>query len=801
MARSELTEPLTALEPGVRTMGKRRGERWELVAEPLTDGGPESWRFAMAVPLEPVLAAFDRIRRSLAFGAAGALLLAVLAGTVLARGLAGPIRTLVRATVRVGRGEYDTRVPEESEDEVGQLARAFNEMTEGLALKEQYRGVLDKVVSPDVAAELMRGELTLGGESREVTVLFADIRGFTAITEGMPPQGVIALLNETMAALGNAVERAGGVVDKYVGDEIMAVFGAPLVQRDHARRAVRAALDIQEAMGALGEDRVARGAASVAVGVGLHTGEAVAGNMGSPSRLNYTVVGESVNLASRLFSAAGPGEILTSGVTRGRLAEAGVSVDGSAQGFVIRAAGSREMKGFRRSVDVYEIVARPEDAAARPGGSTARAATLPVVLLQGALATAMAAGLAWPAPAAAQALPTLRDAGLEWISEDGAVQLGLSGRMDLEGYLPGDSPPWIIPETSAFVAGRARLFADLFAGRYVQSSVELRVDRGEEPRAGPLEARMDQAFVRLGPLSAGSTVAASVQLGKFVSAFGGWAQRHHTTRDPFVRPPIMYDHRTMVIAGIAPGSTAGFVAWKDDIPRDFRPIGAPPMWGAPYQWGAMLMGGGGPLAFRAAAMNSAPSSEPEAWAWDADRLRRPSWVAHLGYQLSPALRLGGSYNRGPYLETPVEGALNAGREEADYVQELFGVEAVIARGGLTLRGEALADRWEVPNVPEDAWDLSYYVEGQYDVAAGAYVAARWGAIWFNELGEGDGGSALYGGSDDLRWDYNVRRLQLAAGYRVARDVGVQAEYMLNGSDDPAEDSAGSLLSLQLWWQY
>ena len=782
MARGALAEALTDLDSGARTMARRDGDRWELISEPLTPDGPEEWRIAMAVPLEAVLSPFDRIRRTLAYGALGALLLALLLGAILARGLTRPIHTLVTATGRVGRGEYQTRVPEDSDDEVGQLARAFNTMTEGLALKEQYRGVLDKVVSRDVAEELLRGDLTLGGESREVTILFADIRGFTALTEGMEPQEVIGLLNETMERLGDAVEAAGGVVDKYVGDEIMAVFGAPLVQSDHADRAVRAALAIQGAMSALSEERVERGAAPVEVGVGLHTGEAVAGNMGSPSRLNYTVVGESVNLAARLCSAAGGGEILFSSKTRDRIGDA----------YTVRPCGPRDLKGFSRSVEVYQLIANAGSGRdASRGGAVARGLVLAAAGMAGAALLTVT-----PHPASAQSLPTLHDLGLQWISSDGQVQLGLGGRLDLEAYLPGDTPPWIIPETDPFLAGRARIFADLFVGSRVFASVELRVDRGEEPRAGPLDARIDQAFVRLGP--AGPL---SIQLGKFVSPFGAWPQRHHTVADPFIRPPLTYDYRTMIAPGIAPATVGGFVAWKDDVPRDFRPVGAPPVWGAPYQWGGMLLGGTGPVSFRLAAMNSAPSSEPYAWGWDADRMRHPSVVAHAAVDLFPELTLGASYDRGPYLPRHVDGHLDDGRETWDYQQELFAVEASYLIGGLELRGEAFADRWEVPNVDQDAWDYSYYMEGRYDVATGAYLAARWGAIWFNELDMGQGAYAPGEGGGDRRWDYTSRRLQLAAGYRILRNLGARAEVMISSTDDPGGDPVGDLLSVQLWWEY
>jgi class 3 adenylate cyclase len=814
-ARAELAPRLAGIaEAGGRTMATHDDARWEFVADPLTAEGPTEGRLAMAVPLEPELAPFDRIRRSLAIGSAGALALALFLAVLISRGLTRPVRTLVEATRKVGRGEYDTRVPADARDEIGQLAESFNAMTEGLALKEQYRGVLDKVVSRDVAEELLRGEVRLGGENREVTVLFADIRGFTELTEGMAPQEVIGLLNETMERLSTAVEECGGVVDKYVGDEVMAVFGAPLAQPDHAVRAARAAVAMQVAMDEVNEARRRRDERPVRIGVGVHCGEVVAGNMGSTNRLNYTVLGESVNLAARLCAVAGPGEILVSDPIRERL-------PGDA---TVHPAGERDLKGFSRPVPVFRVSGVPEPGAGdrvagvagRDGGGPgdgsdaggSGAGSGPGRRNPGAGRIALMAAIAaagavlGPGPAAvAQSAPTLSELGLEWISPGGTVQLGLSGRLDLEGYLPtGDEEPWIIPTSDPFFAGRARLFGDAFIGSKLFLSTELRVDRGEEPRPGPWDARIDQAFLRVGPFTG-----AFVQLGKFVSPFGGWPQRHHTARDPFIRPPAMYDYRTMICAGIAPATTGGFVEWKDEIgaggaPFDFRPIGAPPIWGAPYQWGAMLTGAMGEVTYRVAAMNSAPSSEPEAWEWNADGARHPSLVANVGVRLSPALRVSASYNRGPYLDPAIEGTANfpASWSYASYVQELFAVEAVYAVGPWTVRGEGVADRWEVPNVPENVWDFSYYVEAQRDIAAGAYVAARFGQILFNELGGGDG---YVSGGDDDRWDYPFTRLQLAGGYRLLRNVGVQAEYMLNHTADPAGDPADDLVSVQLWWQY
>lgn len=323
------------------------GLEWSISAELLDPDDHAQWRRIVAVPLEEVLAPFERIQRALLIGGGSALLLSALFGAALSRSLTSPVRALVAATGRVAQGDYGTEVKVDSRDEMGTLADAFNDMTRGLLLRERYRSVLDKVVSQDVAAELLKGDVELGGENRLVTILFADIRGFTALTEGMEPQRVIGLLNECMECLSQAIDVEGGVVDKFIGDEVMAVFGAPVTQDDHAQRAVAAALRMRAGMADLNEARQARGERPLGVGVGINSGIAVAGNMGSTNRLNYTVVGDAVNLASRLAGQAKAGEILISEATRQLAGES------------VRAQmlGGRALKGFSSEIEVYAVEA------------------------------------------------------------------------------------------------------------------------------------------------------------------------------------------------------------------------------------------------------------------------------------------------------------------------------------------------------------------------------------------------------------------------------------------------------------
>ena len=321
------------------------GRRWAILSDPLNVDAPEDeWR-VLAVDLDPVLRPFERISGALAVGGFVTLLLAALASHFVAKGLAGPVRSLMEAASRVAEGDYGATVQLARRDELGRLADSFNEMTEGLRLKEQYRGVLDKVVSKDVAEELIEGGIELGGETRNVAVLFADIRGFTALTEGMDPEAVITLINACMEKMSEAVEAEGGVVDKYVGDELMAVFGAPVSRGDDAGRAVRAAIRIQEGLADLNRRRRVEGADPIGVGVGVNSGKAVAGNMGSSNRLNYTVLGEAVNLASRLCAIAPAGEVYISEATAGE-------VNGTLS---VEPIGAHRLKGFSKDCHVFRV--------------------------------------------------------------------------------------------------------------------------------------------------------------------------------------------------------------------------------------------------------------------------------------------------------------------------------------------------------------------------------------------------------------------------------------------------------------
>jgi len=201
--------------------------------------------------------------------------------------------------------------------------------------------------APELAEEIAAhpGEIGLGGAKRRAVVLFADIRGFTALSEELPPDEIALLLNEHFTGMVEVVFEHGGALDKFMGDAMMAIWGAPLGRPDDADRAVRAAIGMQRALRARNRRRAEQGRRQLEVGIGVNLGEVFAGNIGSDRRLEYTVVGDAVNIAARLCAEAGPGEILIAEALRTALSELPTLV----------ALDPVSLKGKAQSVPVYRV--------------------------------------------------------------------------------------------------------------------------------------------------------------------------------------------------------------------------------------------------------------------------------------------------------------------------------------------------------------------------------------------------------------------------------------------------------------
>jgi adenylate cyclase len=327
------------------------------LAVPLGAGGAEGLPGPAAGPVA-VLAvvqrslqqAMDDLRRielALIAAGVGAVAMWVVASAALSRAITEPVRRLVEGTRRVADGVLDQPIVVRARDELGTLAEAFNNMMAGLLDRERVRSLIQKVVSKEIAEEMLRGPVELGGEEREATVLFCDIRDFTAWTEGLPPKALVEQLNQYLTAMAAAVDSHRGVVDKFIGDAVMAVFGVPVPDPDHPARAVAAAGEMLRVLAALNADRGAAGLPPLRIGIGIATGTVVAGNMGSADRLNYTVVGDDVNLASRLegLTKTYGTPIIISQATHGRL-------DGR---FATRPLGEVQVKGKTHPVRIFAV--------------------------------------------------------------------------------------------------------------------------------------------------------------------------------------------------------------------------------------------------------------------------------------------------------------------------------------------------------------------------------------------------------------------------------------------------------------
>jgi adenylate cyclase len=235
-----------------------------------------------------------------------ALLVALTVSMLSARAVSDPIVSVRKALERVQRGDLEVEVPVYDGSEVGQLQAGFNEMVEGLRERERIQDLFGRHVGEDVARVALEQEVELGGETREVAVLFVDIVGSTELASKRPATEVVDVLNRFFGTVVEVVRKHGGWVNKFEGDAALAVFGAPVPLDDHAGQALAAARDLHDRLREVGE---------VEAGIGVSAGEAVAGNIGSEHRFEYTVIGDPVNEAARLTELAKErGGVLASGV-------------------------------------------------------------------------------------------------------------------------------------------------------------------------------------------------------------------------------------------------------------------------------------------------------------------------------------------------------------------------------------------------------------------------------------------------------------------------------------------------------
>lgn len=262
--------------------------------------------------------------------------------------LAGPLRQMLEVVSQVQKGDYSGRIQVVSNDEIGVLGDAGNQMIRGLKEREVLRSEFGKYVTPEIRDEILAGRIPLEGERRDATVLFTDLRDFTPFVENNPPEVVIASMRAYFTAMHQVIRAHRGVVLQFVGDEIEAAFGVPLPFADHADQAMRAALAMRKALEELNQKRRAKGLHTFTHGVGLHSGLVLAGNTGSEKQHAYALIGDTVNVASRIQDLTKDigWDILASRETMGRLSFSCPAEE----------VGPRAIKGYSKPVVIFKVL-------------------------------------------------------------------------------------------------------------------------------------------------------------------------------------------------------------------------------------------------------------------------------------------------------------------------------------------------------------------------------------------------------------------------------------------------------------
>ncbi|MCA1726827.1 MAG: HAMP domain-containing protein, partial [Actinobacteria bacterium] len=278
---------------------------------------------------------------------------------LLARSVVSPVESLVRASREVRSGNLGTRVPITSSDEIGHLAESFNEMVEGLRERHSLQAAMGVYVDPVIAQRVLREGHILEGEETDVTIMFLDVRDFTSRSERMTPAEAVAYLNRLFSLIVPVVAEHGGHVNKFLGDGLLAVFGAPGALADHPARAVAAARAIVRTLARDNGD-------GTRIGIGLNSGPVVAGTVGGGAHLEFGLIGDTVNVAARIeeHTKETGDAILVSEATRSRV-----------RGLRGTSRGDVTLRGREDSVRVYAVGAAAQRAVAKPPARSAKART------------------------------------------------------------------------------------------------------------------------------------------------------------------------------------------------------------------------------------------------------------------------------------------------------------------------------------------------------------------------------------------------------------------------------------------
>ncbi len=312
------------------------------------------WAAIAQVPRSLAYASLERMRRVVIGGVAGVMFFAGLIGLLVAGRLTAPLTELTQFAAQLAERRFDGRVAPRSRDELGVLAVAMSNAAASLEASEaklaaeiEIRHDLGRYIPQEVVERVIAREqdMGLGGQRRDISVMFMDVVAFTPLTERLSPEAIVELLNHLFTMSTEIVFRHGGTVDKFIGDSMMAFWGAPGDCEDHAEEAVSAAEEILSWLEVANENFRQRYDCTVRLAIGINSGSCVVGNIGSDRRMEYTAIGEVVNLAARLEAIARPQQILVSAQTRAQAAES----------FEFMSVGERTIAGRETPVELFEV--------------------------------------------------------------------------------------------------------------------------------------------------------------------------------------------------------------------------------------------------------------------------------------------------------------------------------------------------------------------------------------------------------------------------------------------------------------
>lgn len=299
------------------------------------------------VILEPAI----KVKHNIYYVAGIVLSIAIFIVYLFATSLTSSISILSALIKKVGQGDFTVQSKQYIKtlfsDETTDLAENFDKMTVGLLEREKVKNILNKFHGQAITEDLLNKELKVGGEKKEVVVFFSDIRGFTAYSESHSPEEVVSMLNEYLELMVGIITKRGGIVDKFIGDAIMAVWGAPKGSESDAHNAVMACIEMRESLAKLNETRIQRGQEPILIGMGLHTGLAISGIIGSHEKMEYTIIGDTVNMTSRLEASTktmGTDLLISNEV-----------VNKVKDKILIEKAGAVSVKGKVAPIDLYKV--------------------------------------------------------------------------------------------------------------------------------------------------------------------------------------------------------------------------------------------------------------------------------------------------------------------------------------------------------------------------------------------------------------------------------------------------------------